>query len=441
MNEARRQAARPGDFGGGQDGGRKLPNEVKAMARQMGISAKELSEVGDTMWARLTELSEKDPQAYAELMKESAKHVAKNAGEELAEEPDDAKANELMNCILSPSQLTPVPGFVVKCALKYNGGKVMVNICSHPAVVPPNDQRGQDATKYKAGISPRGLQIPLVVGRVRPCAVAGEASNTLAEGKAVDVLVHPWVMDQIQGEGPRGGPWRAEIAALAVSWVAKETKLPLDSGWKHINSKYKGGLGKKSDEPVPFDIEEAQQQSKPPDERKKKAAEKKMEKPEGVAASPAQLLKRARDLASKEEKENVSLKLPTKKPSSSKPLVQEVDKDGAVVECTEDGFDISDDIDKSERKKKPAVKKGFLRTAKARKAALYPSGSEQGIKTPYLKPGRLRPPQGTNIPYISCNLLSFIFIPRIASARESKSSSLIWCLYGPFSSATTVFMN
>ena len=87
MNEARRQAARPGDFGGGPDGSRKLPNEVKAMARQMGISAKELSEVGDTMWARLTELSEKDPVAYAELMKESAKHVAKNAGEELAEEP------------------------------------------------------------------------------------------------------------------------------------------------------------------------------------------------------------------------------------------------------------------------------------------------------------------------------------------------------------------
>ena len=49
MNEARRQAARPGDFGGGPDGSRKLPNEVKAMARQMGISAKELSEVGDTM--------------------------------------------------------------------------------------------------------------------------------------------------------------------------------------------------------------------------------------------------------------------------------------------------------------------------------------------------------------------------------------------------------
>merc|ERR1719171_2479270 len=282
-----------------------------------------------------------------------------------------------MNRVLSPSQLTPVPGFVVKCQLKYNGGKVMVNICSHQAVVPPNDQRGQDATQYKAGISPRGLQIPLVVGRVRPCAVAGKASNTLAEGKAVDVLVHPWVMDQINGEGPRGGPWRAEIAALAVSWVAKETKLPLDSGWKHINSKYKGGLGKKSDEPVPFDIEEAQQQAKPPEDRKKKE-KKVVEKPEGVAASPAQLLKRARDLASKEEKENVSLKLPTQKRSSKKPLVQEVDKDGAVVECTDEGFDISDDIDKSERKKKPAVKKGFLRTAKARKAALYPSGSEQG---------------------------------------------------------------
>ena len=73
---------------------------------------------------------------------------------------------------------------------------------------------------------------------------------------------------------------------------------------------------------MPFDIEEAQQQSKPPEDRKK-VEKKVVEKPEGVAASPAQLLKRARDLASKEEKENVSLKLPTQKQSSKKPLVQE----------------------------------------------------------------------------------------------------------------------
>jgi len=371
MNEARRQAARPGDFGGGPKGSRKLPAEVKAMARQMGLSAKDLNAMGDDLWGKLTDLSSEDPQAYQDLMKESAKHIAKNAGEELAEEPDDERANELMNKILGNNVLTPVPGFVVKCQLKYGGGKVMVNVCSHQAVVPPSDQRGKDCTTYKPGISPQGLQIPLVVGQVRACTVAG--GSGVAEGKAVDVLVHTWVMDRITNEGPRGGPWRAEISALAVSWVARETKLPLDANWKHIQSKYKGGLGTKCDGPVPFDIDEAQYQSKPPEDRKKKVKKEK-EAPIGVSASPAELLKRSRDIHSKAEEETMKIKLPTaKKPS--KPLVQEV-VNGEVIEASADGFDISDDIDKIVRK--PAVKKGFLRTAKARKAALYPEGSTQG---------------------------------------------------------------
>ena len=118
MNQARRQSARPGDFSK-KAGAPKMPPEVRAMARQMGIPAEELAGA-DGMWAKLTAMSENDPKAYAELLGESAKHVAKAHGEELAEgqEPDDAKATELMNKLLAPTSMTPTAGYVVKAALK-----------------------------------------------------------------------------------------------------------------------------------------------------------------------------------------------------------------------------------------------------------------------------------------------------------------------------------
>ena len=125
MNQGRRQSARPGDYSAKGVG--KIPAEVKAMARQMGIPASELANA-DGMWQKLTKMSEEDPDGYSELLTESAKHMAKANGDELAEgmEPDDAKANELMSKLMTPDALTPAAGYVIKAALKYNGGKLSI---------------------------------------------------------------------------------------------------------------------------------------------------------------------------------------------------------------------------------------------------------------------------------------------------------------------------
>lgn len=379
MNEARRQSARPGDFGA-KKGAPKMPPEVRAMARQMGIPAEELAGA-DGMWQKLTEMSEKDPAGYADLLGESAKHVAKSRGEELAEgmEPDEEKATALMTKLLSPDSMTPTAGYVVKCALKYGGGKLMVNCCAHAAVQPPKDAAGRDATDRDASISAQGLSIPMVVGEPRSCAVAG-AANGVGSGHAIDVVFHPWVLERCAAEGPKS-PFKADVSALAVRWVAQESKLAVDTAsWKHISSTYKGGTGERGDGVVPFPLDEAKFQDAPPDQRgaRKTAAPtnvKPAKNPTGVATSPESLLQRARAIATEAEKaKEIDLKTTSTKAKKKKVMIQEVGADGEVLEATTDGFDISGGDDAE-----PAVKKGFLDSASAKNKALYPeSGSAQG---------------------------------------------------------------
>ncbi|KAH8093445.1 hypothetical protein JL720_4579 [Aureococcus anophagefferens] len=359
MNQGKRQSARPGDYSAKGVG--KIPAEVKAMARQMGIPASELANA-DGMWQKLTKMSEEDPDGYSELLTESAKHMAKANGDELAEgmEPDDAKANELMSKLMTPDALTPAAGYVIKAALKYNGGKLMINCCAHPALQPPNDAAGLpvDVKSQKPGwSSASGLQIPMVVGSARPCAVAG-AGDKVGSGQAIDVLFHPWVLDQ---------------SKLAVDTDAKS--------WKHINSKYKGGGGKAGDEPVSFP-RRGLVPVRASRRREKKKAPPKDVKPSaeatGVAASPESLLARARGLAADREKENgLSMKMPeTAAQKKKKVMIQEVAPDDAL-EASTDGFDISSDA--PAKPKKPAVTKGFLAGDKAKQAKpLYPNGSSQG---------------------------------------------------------------
>ncbi|KAH8046399.1 hypothetical protein JL722_13728 [Aureococcus anophagefferens] len=328
------------------------------MARQMGIPASELANA-DGMWQKLTKMSEEDPDGYSELLTESAKHMAKANGDELAEgmEPDDAKANELMSKLMTPDALTPAAGYVIKAALKYNGGKLMINCCAHPALQPPNDAAGLpvDVKSQKPGwSSASGLQIPMVVGSARPCAVAGAG-------------------DQVAAEGP-GRRSSATPPRSPRRWVAAESKLAVDTdakSWKHINSKYKGGGGKAGDEPVSFPLDEVSFQSAPPGSREKKKAPPKDVKPSaeatGVAASPESLLARARGLAADREKENgLSMKLPeTAAQKKKKVMIQEVAPDDAL-EASTDGFDISSDA--PAKPKKPAVTKGFLAGDKAKQA-------------------------------------------------------------------------
>ncbi|KAH8061176.1 hypothetical protein JL722_4477 [Aureococcus anophagefferens] len=337
------------------------------------------------MW-RSTKMSEEDPDGYSELLTESAKHMAKANGDELAEgmEPDDAKANELMSKLMTPDALTPAAGYVIKAALKYNGGKLMINCCAHPALQPPNDAAGLpvDVKSQKPGwSSASGLQIPMVVGSARPCAVAG-AGDQVGSGQAIDVLFHPWVLDQVAAEGPRS-PFKRDVSALAVRWVAAESKLAVDTdakSWKHINSSTRAAAARPATSPFPprrglVPVRASRQPGEEEGAAQGRQAQRRGDGRRRVAGEPP----RARAGPRRGPREGERLEheaAETAAQKKKKVMIQEVAPDDAL-EASTDGFDISSDA--PAKPKKPAVTKGFLAGDKAKQAKpLYPNGSSQG---------------------------------------------------------------
>lgn len=343
MNEGVRFSASP-KRAGPKEG--VVPVEVKAMARQFGIPISELAQADD-LWQKLTALHHSDPKGYGELVKESTKQV-QAPGAEMSHE-----AERIVEKMLPERSLTPTPGFVVKCGA--HSGKAMINCCAHDAVQPPLDPSGREVDVDIAESSARGLHIPMVVGKTRPCVVAGRAGHT-AEGTAVDVIFNPWVIARSAADRD----FKREVTLLALHWVDKQTELNLDiRTHKHINSRYKGGTGTTGDTPVPCPIEEQLEKAS------KKKPTQKSSSLGGLTATPESLLQRMRDVADSEADDNGEIRLP------QKPLVEEMSRSPKVVEIADGGFDISS----SNETKKPAVKKGFLRDTKAR---LYPKGSDQG---------------------------------------------------------------
>ncbi|KAJ1444449.1 hypothetical protein M885DRAFT_627112 [Pelagophyceae sp. CCMP2097] len=368
MNTAKRQSARPGDYGAKEA----VPAEVRAMARQLGIPAEDMGQADD-MWAKLTQMSDADPDGYADLMRASGKHIRKHNGEDVPEEPDDsAAADRAVRRFVDGHTITPAAGFVIKAMGK--SGKIMVNCCAHAAVAPPKDASGREiAADDERGRSAQGLHIPMVVGAARPCVVSSK--SRVGDGLALDVIFHPWVLGRCDGE--RG--FKVEIAALALSWAEREQAdlgLRTDAAaWKLINSKYKGGLGEKGDEPVPFPIDEGDRQEQPPGRRPTAAAA--ADAPLGVTATPASLLGRLRGdeaAAAAAEAAPADAKLRMPSAGAKRAGIQEVRDDG-VVEMGADGFDLP----AAPRPRAPAaVKKGFLNGAAK---PLYPKGSDQGDAT------------------------------------------------------------
>jgi NACalpha-BTF3-like transcription factor len=59
----------------------KLPREVAAMAKQMGIDMSEMGGQAENMWSMLNDMSQNDPQAYEEFIKEQMEGAQEEAEE------------------------------------------------------------------------------------------------------------------------------------------------------------------------------------------------------------------------------------------------------------------------------------------------------------------------------------------------------------------------
>ncbi|GMH59918.1 hypothetical protein TrRE_jg3306 [Triparma retinervis] len=252
-----------GRKGKDRGGGMKLPREVAAMAKQMGIDMSEMGGQAENMWSMLNDMSQNDPQAYEEFIKEQMD----GAQEEAEENKKKART------------FTPNPSFVVKAkfsnansGLKIKNakgveasGKLFINMCSHDGVQRPLDTQGSPVSDDRPGLD--NLQIPLVVGDLRPAADAG--GDPVA---AVDIVLNPWCIEMVM----KNNVFRAQIVELGLNWLQQEQHCKLEKGWKVIKSKYKGGTGDRGDKPVPFPIDESMLDPKDLEkerEREKKAKE------------------------------------------------------------------------------------------------------------------------------------------------------------------------
>lgn len=341
-----------------------MPAEVRVMAQQMGILPEDMDMAGG-MWAKLNELESSDPDAYRELVSESARRVTSGDVDDKMGEA----ASAAMNKVLPRQTLTPNRGFVLKCRKKIGDEKVMINCCSHKAVQPPVDSSGRE---FVADMPTDGLQVPMFIGDARSCQVAGGARGT-----AIDVVFNPTVVECAAIDQD----FKKNVSELALRWIAEEKKIEIDpSSWKYIRSEYKGGTGADENEPVPFSVSQSNVKTK----QSSASVPKRSGGPTGVIATPESLLQRLRDDTEKinDEEKKVDIKIPSlaaPKATKKKPLIQEI-KDDKVIELEPDGFDISSSSVEEEKMvtKKHVLKKGFMKESK--KSLYPPEGSDQGQK-------------------------------------------------------------
>ena len=129
------------------------------------------------------------------------------------------------------------------------GKKVFINVCSHPAIGRPLDQKGDEMPDEAPFQYVRS--VPLLVGLLRSM-----KDHSERDCHVTDVIVNPVVLTW----SSRHEKFKTDVVELSLQWTEDEHKMKLSRGWKCIKSVYKGGEGKYGIRPIPFPVDIAKQQ-------------------------------------------------------------------------------------------------------------------------------------------------------------------------------------
>jgi hypothetical protein len=163
---------------------------------------------------KLSHLHETDPAAYQNFM-------------------DDQVKGFMQGLAKSKGLLFPEKNFVIKTHTK-NGQKILINFCQHGVIKCPKDKNGNQLV-IDSNYS--NAEIPLVVSTLRQY-----VDNNGLRALAVDVVFHPICFLK----GLRDDPFKIDLIHLGMTAVQDDLNVILDSKWKLVKSKYKGGIGAKN---------------------------------------------------------------------------------------------------------------------------------------------------------------------------------------------------
>ena len=300
---------------------------LREAARQLGLDVSKLTSNADAkeIWEHLNDLAENDPAAYQAYLREQQEQFAKEKQE--------------------ATELVPTPGFTVKTFLR--GHKLFINCCAHKRLQPPQDAAARPVDVAKdVLVNTSGMTIPMLIGRMRDC-----KDHEGKSAKVVDVIFHPWVIEQAE-KVDKG--FKAQVAELALGLVKEEFALDLPlKRYKLIRSRYKGGRMVNGQLcAVPHRLEDGEEEE------------------ENMMENPSNVLKKLREREEQEDGEAAACKLELPMPSSSLKAGNGKDKPTLIEEVGKKAG--------KKQKGRNAVQKGFLNH---KSANLYPEGSKEGAPT------------------------------------------------------------
>jgi hypothetical protein len=314
----------------------KLPREVYAFAKSMGLDLKDLEPEAQDIWKMLTDMQQKNPTEYEQFVQSTIaenKDVIQTSAADKSKHTDDN----------GRKMIRPMAGFAVVCRTKGGDGvkvrdlsscqgKVLyVNICSHIAVQKPKDASGLVVDDHHF-VNTDGMEIPMIIGSKRD-----EKTSSGEDVLAVDVLVYPSVVNTAK----YAAKFQEELIDLVVSCVESETKVEIDhSHPSSISSKaYECGRGEDKSIPALFPIEND-------DDMQKKAEVPK----DSVLSSPSTLI----ESVIRDRNDDVSFDMIAR--ATTKGTITQANK-GSKAQSK------SDVVANSKNKGENDFKKGFLKNA------------------------------------------------------------------------------
>lgn len=244
----------------------KLPKEVYALAKSMGLDLKDLEPEAQDIWRMLNDMQSNDPLQYESFIrstidenkdllnnKENGNFTSMNSNG--SQSADDPSAQPMIRPTASFAIISRTcGGDGIKIRESSNDGKVLyINVCSHIGIQRPVDDFGK-VMEGDVLHNTNSAEIPMIIGQPRDdkISLTTKADGIINECIVIDVLVNPSVTNTTK----LNQPFRRDLVELIFKSIESETIVRINSSfsWEISKRSYECGRGEERLVPALFPV-------------------------------------------------------------------------------------------------------------------------------------------------------------------------------------------